>query len=127
MASSGEIINSNWQFTINTPQAQAALNRAKGWDGTISPEQVLRYQEDESVDKFAEGKTAFLRHWPGAYTILKNKARFTFAVAPLPSDRDKHFGTLGGWQPALSQYSNEKYAAIEFVRYMTSPDVLKYR
>jgi trehalose/maltose transport system substrate-binding protein len=127
MASSGEIIDNDWQFTLNTPQAQAALNRASGWIGTISPEEVLTYQEDESVDRFAEGKTAFLRHWPGAYATLKDKANFTFAVAPLPGEQDKHFGTLGGWQLAVSEYSKEKDAAIEFVRYMTSPDVQKYR
>ena len=38
----------------------------------------------------------------------------------------KSVGTVGGWQLAVSKYSKHKDAAIEFVRYMTSPGVEKF-
>jgi trehalose/maltose transport system substrate-binding protein len=49
-------------------------------------------------------------------------------VAPLPAATgEKHYGTVGGWQLGVSTYSKEQDASIEFVRYMTSPEVETWR
>jgi trehalose/maltose transport system substrate-binding protein len=51
-----------------------------------------------------------------------------FDVAPLPvTGTNKPVGTLGGWQLGVSRYSRAQDAAIEFVRYMTSEQVIKFR
>lgn len=51
-----------------------------------------------------------------------------FDVAPLPvTGTNKPVGTLGGWQLGVSKYSKAQDAAIEFVRYMTSEAVIKFR
>src|SRR5207302_10946956 len=51
-----------------------------------------------------------------------------FDVAPLPhAANGKSAGTVGGWQLGVSKYSKHQDAAIEFVRYMTSADVEKWR
>jgi len=38
----------------------------------------------------------------------------------------KPVGTVGGWQLAVNKYSKHQDAAIEFVRYMTSPAVERF-
>jgi trehalose/maltose transport system substrate-binding protein len=39
----GQIVEPDGKISIDNPQAIAALNEAKSWIGTISPEGVLSY------------------------------------------------------------------------------------
>ena len=41
----GRIIEPDGTVTVNNPQAIAAFERARGWVGTISPEDVTTYNE----------------------------------------------------------------------------------
>jgi trehalose/maltose transport system substrate-binding protein len=51
-----------------------------------------------------------------------------FDVAPLPvTGSNPPVGTLGGWQLGVSKFSKAPDAAIEFVRYMTSEEISKFR
>ncbi len=121
----------NGQVTINNPQAVAMLNRVRGWVGTIAPPGVTTYQEEESRQVFQGGNAAFMRNWPYAYSLgnaQDSPIRGKFDVAPLPATPpNPHVGTVGGWQLGVSRYSRAPEAAVEFVRYMTSPEVQTYR
>jgi len=62
------------------------------------------------------------------YKLVQDDNKFKFDVAPLPTDgKSKPVGTVGGWQLGVSKYSKAQDASIEWVRYMTSEDVSKYR
>jgi trehalose/maltose transport system substrate-binding protein len=51
-----------------------------------------------------------------------------FDVAPLPhGPGGQSAGTVGGWQLGVSAYSKNQDASIEFVRYMTGPEVQTWR
>jgi len=118
------------KVTFNNPQAVAILNKAKGWVGTIAPKGVTSYQEDETAQAFTGGNAVFVRNWPYMYQLAQDSAttKDKFDVAPLPvTGSNKPVGTLGGWQLAVSKYSKAQDAAVEFVRYMTSEDVSKFR
>jgi trehalose/maltose transport system substrate-binding protein len=53
--------------------------------------------------------------------------RGKFNVTVLPhSATNPSVGTVGGWQLGVSKYSKHKKAAIELVRYLTSPAVEKF-
>jgi trehalose/maltose transport system substrate-binding protein len=117
--------------TLNNPQAVAILNKVRSWVGTIAPQSVTKYQEEDARNVFQGGNAAFMRNWPYAYaqgqaddSLIKGK----FDVAPLPAvTGQKPVGTVGGWHLAVSSYSKNQDAALEFVRYLTSPAVQTWR
>ncbi|HEX2910059.1 MAG TPA: ABC transporter substrate-binding protein [Chloroflexia bacterium] len=128
----GTIIDQSGKVTLNNPNAVKALNRAKGWIGTISPTGVTSYQEEDARNVWGAGNAAFMRNWPYAYSLsadpTKSKVAGNFDVAPLPADSGSQpSGTLGGWQMAVNKYTKNPDASIEFVRYMTSNEVSKWR
>ncbi|NOK62300.1 MAG: ABC transporter substrate-binding protein [Chloroflexi bacterium AL-W] len=125
----GRFIDDGGAFTFDNEATVTALTRAQGWVGTISPDGVTTYGEEEARPVFEDGNALFMRNWPYAYaTGLQSGIADDFAVAPLPSvDGEQKAGTLGGWGLGISQYSENPEAAIEFVRYVTSPEVLKWR
>ena len=64
---------------------------------------------------------------PGIGAGAGSKVAGKFNVTVLPHGASGHsVGTVGGWQLAVSKYSKHPDAAIEFVRYMTSPAVEKF-
>jgi trehalose/maltose transport system substrate-binding protein len=127
----GTIVDENKKVTLNTDPAKAALNRARGWVGTISPQGVTSYQEDETLNAFQTGNAAFARNWPYAYAsgvAAGSPIQGKFDVGPLPAQAGSdHVGTVGGWQIGVSKYSKNQEAAIEYARYITSPEIQKFR
>lgn len=128
----GTIVDSSGKVTINNDAAAKALTRAKGWVGTISPSGITSYQEDQSLQPFLAGNALFMRNWPYAYAQGQDpkasKIVGKFDAAPLPHDQgQKSVGTLGGWQIGVNKFSKNQAAAIEFARYITSPEIAKYR
>jgi trehalose/maltose transport system substrate-binding protein len=109
-----------------------SLDRARAWVQE-GPDQISRKvnddKEEESLQRFMNGNAAFLRAWPGIYARLKQQAdKVPFDVAPLPSALgQKSVGMVGGWQLAIPKYSRNQQAAVELIRYLTSPDVQEWR
>jgi trehalose/maltose transport system substrate-binding protein len=116
------------KVTINNPRAAAILNLQRSWVGKITPRGVTTYQEGESEKAFTAGNAAFMRNWPYAYAIgqtgpIKGK----FDVTTLPrTGANAPVGTVGGWQLGVSSFSKQPLAAVELVRYLTSPAVERY-
>ena len=65
----GQIIEADGSISINNEQAAAAIDRAAGWVGTIAPDGVLAYQEEESRGVWQLGNSVFMRNWPYAYAL----------------------------------------------------------
>jgi trehalose/maltose transport system substrate-binding protein len=128
-AGGGHIID-NGKATINNPKAVKILDAMRARIGKITPRGVTSYKEDETEHAFDNGDAAFARNWPYQYGIgakTGSKVQGKFSVTVLPHGTTGHsVGTVGGWQLAVSKYSKHKGAAIEFVRYMTSPAVEKF-
>jgi trehalose/maltose transport system substrate-binding protein len=98
--------------------------------GKITPRGVTSYNEDGARIPFDNGDAAFMRNWPYAYSLSQatgSAVKGKFAVTVLPhGSKGTSVGTVGGWQLGVSKYSKHKGAAIELVRYLTSPSVQKF-
>ncbi|OWV80655.1 ABC transporter substrate-binding protein [Rhizobium sp. R635] len=128
----GQIVEPDGTISINNDKAAAALERAKGWIGTISPPGVLAYQEEESRGVWQTGNAVFMRNWPYAYSLGNGadsavKGKFDVMTLPVAAAGDKPSSTLGGWNLAVSKYSEKQEAAIALVKFLASKDVQKAR
>lgn len=76
--------------------------------------------EEEARNEFQSGKAVFMRNWPYAYGLIKedkkSPVRNKFEIAPLPTmEGDGTISALGGFNNAVSAFSDNKEAAKEFV------------
>ncbi|MDQ3044672.1 MAG: ABC transporter substrate-binding protein [Chloroflexota bacterium] len=129
----GEIIEADGTVSVNNEQAIAAMERAAGWVGTIAPEGVTTYQEEDARGVWQGGNAAFMRNWPYAYSLgaaddSTIAGKFDVTSLPMGDGPDaRNAATLGGWQMMVSQYSENVDAATEFAKYVTSREVQKAR
>lgn len=137
----GGTITQNGSVTINNEYAVRALHRAQSWIGditkgrAITPLEVLTFTESDTRERFNQGDAIFMREWPTAYTEAndtKSAVAGQVGIAPLPHRLGQpSVSTVGGQALGISKAvesdPQRMGAAIEFVRYMTSAEVQKYR
>ncbi|HKT55601.1 MAG TPA: ABC transporter substrate-binding protein [Microbacterium sp.] len=122
----GEIVKSDGKTpNLETPQALAGLNQLVSAfkDGNI-PAENKTFQEEQGRQAFEAGQYLFMRNWPYAYSLAKtdstSKVKNTVAIAPLVTN-----SSLGGHNLAISAYSKHKATALDFIKFMESPEVQK--
>lgn len=128
----GTIVNRQGKVTIDNPNAIKAINTAASWIGTISPEGVLNYAEEDARGVFQSGHAVFMRNWPYAWALANSKGspvkgKVGVTVLPKGGADGQHAAALGGWQLAVSRYSKHPKLAAQLVMYLTSPKVQKER
>lgn len=129
----GTFIETDGTVTVNSDQAKAAIERAKGWIGGIAPSAVTNYKEEDSRGVWQGGNAAFLRNWPYVYSISQaddSELKDKFSVGLLPKGDGEgadHAATLGGWNAMVSKYSENVDAAKVFAKYLCSFEVQKAR
>src|SRR5690606_30508326 len=127
----GSIISPEGVITINNPAAIDAVEMGARFVGSISPNGVTSFGEEEARNMWQAGNAAFMRNWPYAYS-LGNAADSVIAgkfdVSPLPAGPDgSPAATLGGWQLAVSKYSANPAVAADVALFMASYDEQKIR
>jgi trehalose/maltose transport system substrate-binding protein len=128
----GTIVDSKGKITIDNPKAAAALTWAASTVGTIAPEGVLNYTEEESRGVFQSGNAVFMRNWPYAWKLSQDpgspvQGKVGVVALPKGGDDGQHTATLGGWQLAVSKYSKHQQEAADLVKYLTSAEEQKRR
>lgn len=122
------LVTAQGEITVSNPKAAQAIERAANWVGTITPTGVLNYSEEEARGVFQSGKAVFMRNWPYAWSLIEGAESPTkgkVGVALIPNgggEKDPHSGTLGGYQMAVSKYSQQQKQAADLVRYLTGPE-----
>lgn len=124
----GTIVNPEGKITVHNPNAAKILSLAASWIGTISPQGVLNYAEEETRGVFQTGNAVFMRNWPYAIRMGNSSdspIRDLFDIAPLPKgvatdgSMGEHTSTLGGWSLAVSKFSKHPKESISLVEYLT--------
>lgn len=129
----GNIVETDGKISINNEKAAAALTLARSWIGTISPEGVLNYAEEDSRGVFQSGNAVFMRNWPYAWALANApdspvKGKVGIAVLPQGTgDGARHASALGGQHLAVSKYSAHPKEAADLVRYLTGAAEQKRR
>lgn len=128
----GAIVDDNGEITINNEKAIAAIDTIAGWMKGVAPQGVLNYDEEGARSVFQSGNAAFMRNWPYAWALANSddspvKDKVGVAALPKGGADGKNTGTLGGWQLAVSKYSNNVDVAADLVMYLTSAEVQKQR
>lgn len=113
---------------INSPEAKKVLEfMAQGIQDGAVPKAVTTYKEEESRRAFEAGKATFMRNWPYAYSLgneSKNKGKFGITTFPSYGGAEGA-GVLGGYDLAISAYSKNPEAALEFINFVTSAEPQK--
>ncbi|NML18060.1 ABC transporter substrate-binding protein [Azohydromonas caseinilytica] len=128
----GQIVDAGGKVTVNSPATVQAFKMAASWPGTIAPKGVLNYAEEDARGVFQNGKAAFMRNWPYAWSLgqgADSAVKGKVGVAPLPrgGGEGQHAAALGGWQWAVSKYSRNPEVAADLVMYLSSREIQKER
>jgi trehalose/maltose transport system substrate-binding protein len=125
----GQLLGEDGTPSVRPDSFVAVLERARRWIGTISPPDVTSQLEDDSLETWKLGHAAFMRNWPYAYlesmkddSKIKNRIGVTVLPAGDTPD-DRHADVLGGFHLMVSKTSRHKSAAIELVKFLTSPEI----
>ena len=126
----GTVVEPDGEISINNPQAAQALDMAASWIGTIAPKGVMGYQEEESRAVWQNGDALFMRNWPYAYLLAQDEnspIRGKVGVMPIPKggENGQNAAALGGWQWAISAYSEKKEATVQMLKIVTDADAQK--
>ncbi len=121
----GTIIDETGEITINNPRAVEAIALAGSWVGEIAPPGVLNYAEEEARGVFQSGNAVFMRNWPYAWALAQSpdspiRGKVGVAALPKGGPDGRNTGTLGGWQLAVSRYSDAPEVAADLVMFLTS-------
>ncbi|ADI14919.1 ABC transporter substrate-binding protein [Truepera radiovictrix] len=129
----GTIVSQEGQIEVFNDQAIAALETAAGWVGTISPQAVTGFQEEDARRIFTAGNAVFMRNWPYAYALLVDAegdvTTENVGITTLPAGEEggTPAATLGGWQYGVNRYSNNPEVAVDVARFMASREGQLYR
>ncbi len=127
----GVIITPEGVIDVNNEAAIGAFEMAAGWIGTISPEGVLSFMEEDARAVWQAGNAAFMRNWPYAYSLGNaedSAIAGLFDVQPLPgAEAGMSAATLGGWQLAVSKYSENVEPSVALAAFLANYDEQKER
>jgi trehalose/maltose transport system substrate-binding protein len=122
----GTVISPDGVINVFNENAVAAVEKAAGWVGTISPSGITGFQEEDARNQFQSGNAAFMRNWPYAFSLGNaedSAIRGLFGVTTLPAgdvEGSSPAATLGGWQLAVSRYSANPAVAADVVLFFGS-------
>ncbi|MEO0351350.1 MAG: ABC transporter substrate-binding protein [Cyanobacteria bacterium P01_A01_bin.15] len=116
------------QVGLDTPATVAAAELLQQLiQQGISPDEVITYTEQDSLQRFMEGQTVFLRGWPYFWAELQRSdlAGKVAIAPPFSFSNGSGTGCRGGWGFGIPNNASHPDAAWEAIRYFTSAPAQK--
>ncbi|MDI4662501.1 MULTISPECIES: ABC transporter substrate-binding protein [Cobetia] len=127
----GAIVDADGEITVDNPNTASALDLAASWIGEITPQGALNYSEEEARGIFQSGNAVFMRNWPYAWSLTQSdnsKVAGKVGVVKLPHGAEgESAAALGGWNLAVSKYSENPELASQLVAFLTGESEQKRR
>ena len=124
----GTILRPDGTVAIAEPEAVAAVQFLYDTINhlLISPADVLTWDEEPARKQFNAGNALFLRNWSYTWGLAQQSGSPVagkIGVAPLPHFPGKSSAAcLGGYQFGVSASSKKSEAAIDLLRWLSSPE-----
>ncbi len=122
---------SSGDFALDSPQAQRGLSLLVDLvqKYQITPIAVTEFREVDAYQYALENDALFFRGWPGNLkpylTSFEEKVE-NIDVAALPHFKgQKPVAVFGGWNLMIASTSTKKAAALEFLKFVASPQTQK--
>jgi multiple sugar transport system substrate-binding protein len=127
----GTLVNSHNQVQVDTPAGKKAMNFwLTAMKEGVVPSNIAGVVTDGMRRQFQNGDAIFEQQWSYAWNHFQSsssKVRGKVGVVPLPSFAGGKPATcIGGWQWAVSSYSNHPNASYKLIRYLSSPPASKF-
>ena len=122
----GHVIDSDEKPVVDSDDSKAGLKALVDAydDGVIAGDSISATEEETNL-AFTEGRTAFAINWPYMYGNAEkdnSAVKGEFEVQPLVAKDGVGVSTLGGYNNAISVYSEHKATARDFIEFIISED-----
>ncbi len=129
--SGGNLTNAQGRLALDGAAAKRPFELfARMKDTGVLPNNIAEIVTDRIRLDFQAGNVIFAQQWGYAWNRFQadadSQVKDKVGVVPLPSFADGQPSTcIGGWQLAVSAFSRNKQAAVNLVRFLSSPEVSK--
>src|SRR5215207_9927547 len=127
----GVIVGDDGKPNVATPEATKGLQTLADMfkNGDI-PKAAITWQEEQGRQAFQNGTLIFHRNWSGIYsqaskTDGSSKVAGKFGVTQLPGITAQGVSSLGGHNYAIAKNAENKGTAVDFLKFMSSPEIQK--
>lgn len=132
-ANHGRVLDEDGTLLIDSPESVQALTFMRDLIHRlrVAPEGVTIHKEEDSRQIFTEGRAAFMRNWPYAWALAQSEEKGSkvagkVGICPLPHPQNGvPAACLGGWNLAVSRFSEHPSEAVQFIKFLTSYEVQK--
>lgn len=125
----GDVFGEGGEVVLDRPEGVAALEWLAGLVGDAAPAGVTTYQEEEARAVFQEGRAAFMRNWPYAWTLLQadtSPVKGKVGIVPMVhAPGEESAATLGGWGFGIAKSTRRFDDAWDFVEFASAPEQQK--
>jgi multiple sugar transport system substrate-binding protein len=125
----GRIMDDSMRVTVDAPEGVRALTYMRDQIDVlkIAPHDVLTWHEEETRFAFQNGRAAFMRNWPYAYSAMadakQSRVAGKYAVSPMPAAPGGNpTAALGGAQLGINRWTEQPEAALALVAFITAPE-----